>query len=252
MDETSFRKRHRYVTVVSDLDSGAVMRVAPGCMKAALDGILAEFDDDARMGIEVAAMDMHDPYVRSVRENTLAAVAFDKFQVAQSLSRGIDQVRRRERRTHGAEAAALKRTRFLWLRNAQALGDEQRTRFDGLRRQFDALGRAWGVREWAMSLWTGDDRAEVESSWREWLVRAQRSRLKPMVKVAQTVRRRLQGIVTAVCAGVTNARTESVNAKIQWIKRIAHGCRNTERFMQAILFHLGQLDLRPHAHAIPR
>ena len=113
------------------------------------------------------------------------------------------------------------------------------------------LGRAWGIKEWAMSLWTGRERAEVEGRWREWLARAQRSRLKPMVKVAQTVRNHLQGIVTAVCTGVTNARAESVNAKIQWIKRMAHGYRNIQRFMRAILFHLGQLDMRPHAHAIP-
>lgn len=76
--------------------------MAPGRTKAELDGILAGFDDAARMGIEVAAMDMHDPYIRSVRENTLAAVAFDKFHVAQGLSKGIDQVRRQEHRTHGA------------------------------------------------------------------------------------------------------------------------------------------------------
>ena len=225
--------------------------VAPSRTKAALDGILSGFSAVARMGIEVAAMDMHDPYIRSVRENTLAAVAFDKFHVAQGLSKGIDQVRRQEHRTHGADAAALKRTRHLWLRNAQALGDEQRVRLDDLRRQFGDLGRAWGIKEWAMSLWTGSDRSVVEASWREWLARTQRSRLTPMVKVAQLVRRHLQGIVTAVCTGVTNARAESVNAKIQWIKRMAHGYRNMQRFMKAILFHLGQLDLRPHAHAVP-
>lgn len=97
----------------------------------------------------------------------------------------------------------------------------------------------------------GGGRAEVESRWLDWLARTQRSRLKPMVQAAGMVRRHLQGIVTAVCTGVTNARAEGINAKIQWIKRMAHGYRNMQRFMKAILFHLGQLDLRPHAHAIP-
>ena len=63
-----------------------------------------------------------------------------------------------------------------------------------------------------------------------------------LVKAAQMVRGHLQGIVTAVCANVTNARAESVNAKIQWIKRMARGYRNMQRFMDAILFHLGKLD----------
>lgn len=61
------------------------------------------------------------------------------------------------------------------------------------------------------------------------------------------VRRHLFGIVNAVCEGVTNARAESVNARIQWIKRLANGYRNMNRFIMAIMFHLGKLDMRPHA-----
>lgn len=251
MDETSFRRRHNYVTGVNDLDGGAVLGVAPGRAKAALDGILSGFDDVARMGLEVVAMDMREPYVRSVREHTLAAVAFDKFHVAQSLSRGVDQVRRQEHREKGRSADALRRTRFLWLRSARTLGGEQRLRLDELRRRFDQLGQAWSIKEWAMSLRAGRDRAEVKAQWRAWLARAQRCRLKPMVQVAKMVRGHLQGIVTAVCADITNARSESVNGKIQWIKRMARGYRNMDRFIQAILFHLGKLDMRPHAHAIP-
>lgn len=58
----------------------------------------------------------------------------------------------------------LKRTRYLWLRKAQDLGDEQRLRLDGLRRQFGDLGRAWGIKEWVMSLWTGNDRSILNAT----------------------------------------------------------------------------------------
>ncbi|MHB8154228.1 MAG: transposase [Bacillati bacterium] len=44
---------------------------------------------------------------------------------------------------------------------------------------------------------------------------------------------------------MTNAASESVNSKIQWVKYQAHGFRNEVRFMRAILFHVGGLDLYP-------
>ena len=59
------------------------------------------------------------------------------------------------------------------------------------------------------------------------------------------IRRYLWGIVNAVVSGTTNALAESVNAKIQRIKRLACGFRNRERFRNAIYFHCGGLDLYP-------
>ena len=72
-----------------------------------------------------------------------------------------------------------------------------------------------------------------------------RSRLKPMVKVAGTLREHLWGIVNAIVLGVTNAHLEAVNAKIQKLKARACGYRNRARFREAILFHCGGLDLYP-------
>ncbi|MBK7975727.1 MAG: transposase [Deltaproteobacteria bacterium] len=53
------------------------------------------------------------------------------------------------------------------------------------------------------------------------------------------------GILNAMVHGVTNARSEGINAKIQWIKYTSRGFRNRERFRDAIYFHLGGLDLYP-------
>jgi transposase len=59
------------------------------------------------------------------------------------------------------------------------------------------------------------------------------------------VKAHLPGILNAVVTGVTNARSEAVNAKVQWIKYTARGFRNRDRFRTAIYFHLGGLDLYP-------
>ena len=78
-----------------------------------------------------------------------------------------------------------------------------------------------------------------------------RSRLEPVKRVARMVRDHLDGIVNAIVLGVTNAKAESINAKIQRVKRMACGFRNRERFRNAIYFHLGGLDLLPASHTKP-
>ena len=68
-----------------------------------------------------------------------------------------------------------------------------------------------------------------------------------MVRAARMVRTHLEGILNAVVLRTTNAAAESMNARIQRIKRMACGYRNRERFRDAIRFHLGGLDLYPKA-----
>jgi transposase len=66
-----------------------------------------------------------------------------------------------------------------------------------------------------------------------------------MVQAGRMVRRHIDGIVNTVVLGATNAAAESMNSRIQRIKAMACGYRNRERFRNAILFHLGWLDLYP-------
>ena len=67
----------------------------------------------------------------------------------------------------------------------------------------------------------------------------------PMITVGKMVRRFLWGILNAIRLKVNNSMLEAKNARIQRIKKIACGFRNRERFKNAILFHLGGLDLMP-------
>ena len=80
--------------------------------------------------------------------------------------------------------------------------------------------------------------------WYNWAIR---SRLAPVKKVARTIKAHLEGVLTAVVTGATNAQAEGFNTMIQKIKRDARGFRNKERFKAAIYFHLGGLDLYPEA-----
>ena len=116
-------------------------------------------------------------------------------------------------------------------------------RFDSLRTSTLKVAKAWHVKEVAMELWWRRARRQVEKDFAAWCRWAKRIRLEPIRRVADMVATHLDGIVNAVVTRVTNAKSEGINSKIQWIKKMARGFRNRERFRHAIYFHLGGLDL---------
>ena len=68
-----------------------------------------------------------------------------------------------------------------------------------------------------------------------------------MRRVARMVKGHLEGLVNVIHHGVTNARAEGINSRIQWIKYTARGFRNRSRFRRAIYFHLGGLNMTPES-----
>ena len=68
-----------------------------------------------------------------------------------------------------------------------------------------------------------------------------------MIEVARMLKQRFENIITYRGAAITNATSESINAKIQWVKYTARGFRNKQNFVHAIYFHCGGLDLAPEA-----
>jgi len=249
VDETSFQKRHEYVTVLIDQAAGTVAHVADGRGRETLDSYFQGFSWSRRAQVKSVAMDMWPPYIAAVSEAIPGArekIAFDKFHVAQHLSKAVDQVRRQENRVLLEEGdEQLKGTKYLWLRNPDHMTEEAWSSFAALRQGALKTARAWAIKELAMSLWKYRTRGWARRAWTAWFNWAIRSQLEPSKKVAGTVKRHLNGILNAVVLGVTNARSEGINAKIQWIKYTARGFRNRLRFRTAIYFHLGGLDLYP-------
>ena len=98
VDETSFRKRHEYVTVVNDLERGVVTHVADGRGRSAIDGYFEELGEQSCAGIEQVAMDMWPAYISSVAEYTDADIVHDRFHIVAHLNHAVDLVRRAEQR----------------------------------------------------------------------------------------------------------------------------------------------------------
>jgi len=249
IDETSFQKRHEYVTVVSDLEKGRVLYVADDRGKEALNGFWSQLSKAQRAEIEAVAMDMWEPYIKSVLANLPNAkekIVFDKFHVAQHLGRAVDQVRRQEYRELRAEGdEVLKGTRYLWLENPTGRSRTETLEFNQLREQVNRTSRAWALKETAMGIFDMSYVGAADRNFKAWYGWARRSCLEPMRKVAATIKRHWANIRTYFTHRITNAGSESMNSRIQAVKRRACGFRNRERFRNAIYFHCGGLDLYP-------
>jgi transposase len=249
VDETSFQKRHEYVTVVSDLERGRVLYVADDRTHASLDGFWALLSAEQLREIEAVAMDMCAAYVRSTREHVEGAdskICFDRFHVAKLLNDAVNTVRKQENRELAAAGEYVpKGTKYVWTQNPENMSGNRRVQFELLRDCSLKAGRAWAIKDAARWLWSYVARGWAVKAWKRWIGWAVRSRLEPMKRAARSIRAHLWGIVNAIVLRVTNAGAESQNSRIQWIKKQACGFRSRERFRNAIYFHLGGLDLYP-------
>ncbi|MEO0630118.1 MAG: ISL3 family transposase, partial [Planctomycetota bacterium] len=255
VDETSFRKRHDYVTVVTDIDTGAVRYVADNRRTESLMDFFDQFDPSELVEIEAVSMDMWKPYIAATAHFLPRAdekICFDRFHVAKHLGDAVDRTRRGEHKALMAEGdRTLVGTKYTWLRNVGHLEASTRRGFEAIRRVAIKTARAWSIREAAKGLWSYKSRTWAKKAWDRWLAWARRCRLPHVVRVAKMVSEHFYGILNAVVLGVTNAVAESVNSKIQRVKRMACGFRNRERFKTAIYFHLGGLNLTPSSHTKP-
>ena len=251
VDEKAFRKGHKYLTIVNDLDRGRVLYVAEDRKQESLDGFWPTLTDEQRGGIQAVAMDMWDPYIASVEAHLPDAdgkIVFDKFHVAQHLSQAVDQVRRKENKALRAQGDdRLVGTRYDWLRNPVRMDPQDRRAFLTLRNSELKTARAWALKETAMSLYNYVYPGPARKHFQWWYSWAVRSQLVPMKEVAAMLKRRFENIITYLKHRVTNATSESINAKIQWVKYTARGFRNKRNFINAIYFHCGGLDLAPTA-----
>ena len=259
VDETSFQKRHEYVTVVCDPERATVLFVADGRSAASLSGFFDGLTAAERAGINAVAMDMSGAYLsavtRALGPDANERIVFDKYHLASLLGNAVNKVRRDEHKALLEQHdERLTGTRHLFLMNPRNLS---RAQWAGLKQLMSSnlkVARAWAIKETFMDAFAVRQPTQAERALKEVLAWMSRSRLAPIVRAGRTVRRHFDGVMNAILSGITNATAEAINSRIQWLKKQAAGFRSRERFRQAIYFHLGGLDLYPdeaRAHSHP-
>jgi len=249
VDETAFKKRHDYVSIVSDQTTGHVLHVGSDRKKATLGAWYASLTPEQLASNTSISMDMWPAFINA----TLACVpeaenkiAFDKFHVAKYLGDAVDKVRREEHKMlmrQGDET--LKGSKYDWPYNLKNMTLKRKRQFKALRESTLRTARAWAIKQLAMSLWHYTSKVWARKGWQQWLSWAMRCRLTPMKRVAQTLKTHLWGILNAIVLKVSNGPAEGINSRIKMIKVRSRGFRNKQRFANAIYFYLGGLDLFP-------
>lgn len=249
IDEKAAAKGHKYLTLVCDLDEGTVEHIAEDRKTESLNGYYQGLSKEQLAGIEAVAMDMWEPYINATLDYVPEAagkIVFDRFHVMGYVGKAVDTVRKQEHRDLMASGdETLKGSKYLWLYSRENVPDRRRNEFNALKRQELKVGRAWAIKEALRRLWHYVYPASGGKFWKQWYFWATHSRLEPIRKAAETVRRHIDNILTYYQHPVTNAMSEGLNSQIQKIKSMACGFRNMENFKTAIYFHCGGLDLYP-------
>ena len=251
IDETSFQKRHEYVTVILDKDTDTIIDILDDRKAETLKNWFKTQEKSAFSELKSITMDMWDPFINAVTakfENAGTLIAFDRFHVAQHFGKALDKVRAEEHRALAAQGKSmLIGTKHQWLKNSGRVDNRKsyRKEFLNLTRINLKTARAWRIKEAAAMLWDYKYMAVAERAWKRLYYWMSHSRLKPIIAVGKMIMKYLWGILNAIRLKVSNSMLEAKNARIQKIKKIACGFRNRERFKTAILFQLGGLDLMP-------
>lgn len=255
IDETSFQKRHEYVTVILDKDKDVVIDILDDRKSETLTEWFRTQKICDFTRLSSITMDMWDPFIKAVQsafENAGEIISFDRYHVSQYFCKAVDKVRSEENKIFLSCAYnPLKHTKYQWLKNSERTDNRatKRKEFMPLTQMNLKTARAWRIKEAASMLWDYTNMNVAEKNWNKLLKWISLCRLKPVIKVGKMIRNYYWGILNAIRHKVNNGMLESKNSFIQKIKNKACGFRNRERFKNAILFHLGGLDLLP---AIPR
>lgn len=259
VDEVSWRKRHRYLTLVTDHRRGKVVWGTEGKDTAAADRFFEELGKERSSKIQAVSMDMSPAYEKSVRASghaPQATICFDPFHVVALATKALEQVRRRVwnemRRTDKDKAKTFKGARWVLLKNPKKLTDEQAATLRKLRRQGGAAWRAYRLKEALREIFSPDLSAqEAEQLLLRWCSQAQRSRLEPFVKLAETIRKHFPGILAAIRLKLNNARLEALNNKVRLVVRRAYGFHSAEAALALVMLVCGPVNLcLPHQRGL--
>lgn len=249
VDEKSFSKGHHYETLVYDIDAGTVDYVVDKRDQKSLEQYYNQFSLEEREAVRCVAMDMWDPYIAATKACIPEAnrkITFDRYHVTRLVADAVDKVRKQEHRALMDEGNdILKGTKYLWLWNEENIPPYRRAEFEHLRSLDLKVCRARAIKDNLRNLWNYHREGWMRKYFSRWYFWATHCRLRPMIKAAKTLKSHIDNIVTYAKHRIINALGESLNSKIEKVKRLACGYRNRQHYKMAIYFHCGGLDLYP-------
>jgi transposase len=239
IDEINIGKGHRYLTIVLNLLTGAVVFVGEGKGVDSLK-IFWKRLRRAHAKVQAVATDMSAAYIRAVRENIPTAVhVFDHFHVVKLFNDKLSAFRRQLYHEASSDRArrVLKGTRWLLLKNPENL-DEGRNEVERLSQALrlnEPLSIAYYLKEDLRQIWSQPNKRTAARVLRDWLARARASGIRMLLQFADTLEEHQQGVLNYYDYRISTGPLEGTNTKIQLMKRQAYGFRDHDFFKLKIL-----------------
>ena len=245
MDETSFRRGHKYVTIAIDAVRHRVFDVEPSRDKTTVKNVGKKLERNGgnTKSVNSVTSDMSASYLSAVREVfPNAKQTIDKFHVKQVLLKALDTVRKDEQKEPGRKKE-LFLCRKLFMVPQGRMTDKQRTMVAELSKQYKKTGRAFRIVQSLDDFYASTSMVEAQERLDKLCSWMRRCRLKPMKDATLTLRNHSKEILNYFHTRLTNAICEGINAMIQAAKRKARGFHTFEGYAAMIYLVAGKLKL---------
>ena len=246
IDEVSYHKRHRYATLVYDLERSVVVWVGQGRGRESIERFFnSELSEGQKARVHTACCDMSEAYMGAIRTHCPnARLVLDRFHVVKALNDAVDEVRKAQwREATGAERKVLKGLRWLLYRHSSTRSRRETQTLRALEKHNRRIYRAWRLKDEFEQLWEFNAPWAAERFFKRWTTSALRSRLAPLKRFVETARRHQDGILAFVGSRVTNAVAEGINRIVKIVKNRASGFRHLDAFADLIYLTVGDVDI---------
>jgi transposase len=245
IDEISYKRGYRFLTVVIDHDSGRLVWAAPGKERRTLEAFFTLLGEDRCQKIRLVSADGAEYIAKVVAERCPnATVCADPFHVVSWATKALDEVRREvwnQTGRHGGDKAgakALQRCRYALWKNPENLTERQRGKLAWVAKTNERLYRAYLLKE-ELRLVFHLEGEEAKVLLRHWLAWASRCRIPAFVELAAKIRAHLPSIHATLEHRLSNGLVESTNTKVRLLTRMAFGFRSPEALVALALLDRG-------------
>ena len=245
IDEISYRRGHKYLTVVVDHDTGRLVWAAVGRDKATLEQFFDLLGEERSALVKLVSADAAEWIATVVGERCPnATLCADAFHMVSWATRALDDVRReiwREAKKMGAPTliARIKGCRYALLKNPEHLTDKQQTGLARVAQVNKTLYRAYLLKEQFRLVFQLRGKAALRAL-DDWCAWARRSRIPAFVDLYYRVVSHRESIdATLTNGGLSNALVESTNTKLRLLTRVAYGFRSTDNLIALCLLDRG-------------
>lgn len=244
VDEICYRHPHKYLTIVGDHATGAVIDVQPGRGVESLAAFYDRLSPQQRADIEAVSMDGSTAY-RHTTESAVphATICYDPFHVMQWTNRALDEVFSAAVATNQADfdmsRGQWRRARTALRTGAERLTSARHHLVTTITAQNHDIGAAWRLKEQLREIFQKAQPGSASRRLRRWINRAADSGIRPLVQLSRRIDNHFDGIINTIRLGLTNGLIEGINAKIRLINARGYGHHSAESLTSMIYLMLG-------------